>query len=132
MQMSIEIEGDYKGKMIAPLLLIPFVENSFKHGASKIITHPWVALNIKIENDKLCFIIRNSQPITNEAVSAKGNIGLKNVKKRLALLYSLTHQLNIVCQSESYAVQLDLQLLDIKDQTIIKDEIKPMSEYALA
>ena len=132
MQMSIEIEGDYKDKMIAPLLLIPFVENSFKHGASKTITHPWVTLNIKIENGKLCFIIKNSQPITNEAIPAKGNIGLKNVKKRLALLYSKTHELNIVSQTESYAVQLDLQLLDIKDQAIIENELKPMSEYALA
>ena len=40
MKMTIEIQENHHDKMIAPLLLIPFVENSFKHGASKMITHP--------------------------------------------------------------------------------------------
>ena len=62
MQMTIEIVGDPDQKMIAPLLLIPFVENSFKHGASKMISEPWVSLNMKIENQKLHFTVSNSQP----------------------------------------------------------------------
>jgi len=132
MQMTIEIEGKPDEKMIAPLLLIPFVENSFKHGASKMITHPWVTLNIRIETDRFHFIVRNSQPMTNEAVTTKGNIGLKNVSKRLELLYPGSHELNIVSEPDSYSVYLSLQLHDIKNHTISKDEIKPMSEYALA
>jgi len=132
MQMTIDIDGNPDEKMIAPLLLIPFVENSFKHGASKMITHPWVTLNIKIENDRLRFIIRNSQPKINETATTKGNIGLKNVTKRLELLYPATHELNIVSEPDSYAVYLSLQLYDIKEHSPIKDEIKPMNEYALA
>jgi len=132
MQMTIDIDSKPDEKMIAPLLLIPFVENSFKHGASKMITHPWVTLKIKIENDRLQFIIRNSQPMTNETVTTKGNIGLKNVTKRLELLYPGTHELNIISESDSYSVYLSLHLHDIKNHTIIKDEIKPMNEYALA
>ena len=131
MKMTIEIEGNPGEKMIAPLLLIPFVENSFKHGASKMISHPWVTLHIKIERDRLHFIVRNSQPMTNETVTTKGNIGLKNVTKRLELLYPGTHQLNIISESDSYSVYLNLQLHDIKSHTIIKDEIKPKNEYAL-
>ena len=132
MQMTIHVDGNPEGKMIAPLLLIPFVENSFKHGASKTITHPWVELTIKIENNKLDFIIRNSQPTLNKAVPAKGNIGLKNVKKRLALLYSDTHELKIDSKQEIFIVHLALQLHDIKRHTIINDEIKSMNEYAMA
>jgi LytS/YehU family sensor histidine kinase len=139
MKMTIDIEGKPDGKMIAPLLLIPFVENSFKHGASKMITHPWVTLHIKIEDYSLHFTIKNSQPMADEAVTTKacqpnrqGNIGLKNVKKRLALLYSENHELNIVSRPETYAVHLALKLQDIKNHPIIKDEIKQMSEYALA
>jgi hypothetical protein len=146
MQMTIDIENDHDNKMIAPLLLLPFVENSFKHGASKMITQPWVKLYIYIENNSLHFTIRNSQPPTTEPGAAKaclpnppdrqaggqGNIGLKNVRKRLELLYPGTHELNIVSEPGRYAVHLILQLHDIKDQTIIKDEIKPMNEYAMA
>jgi sensor histidine kinase YesM len=132
MQMTIDIDGNPGEKMIAPLLLIPFVENSFKHGASKMITHPWVTLNIRVEKDRLHFIVRNSQPMTNEAVTTKGNIGLKNVTKRLELLYPGTHELNIVSEPDCYSVYLNLELHDLKSHTILDDQTKPMNEYALA
>ena len=139
MQMTIEIEGNYKDKMIAPLLLIPFVENSFKHGASKMIIQPWIGLAIKIETNRLCFIIKNSKPSINEPVASKvclpvrqGNIGLKNVKKRLELLYPGTHDLNIISEADSYAVRLDLQLHDTKDNIAIMNELKTRREYAMA
>ena len=139
MQMTIKIKESYDGKMIAPLLLIPFVENSFKHGASKMITQPWVKLYIYIENNRLHFTIRNSKPPTKEPIGPKagltgrqGNIGLKNVTKRLELLYPGTHELNIVSEPGSYAVLLILQLQDIKDDTTIKDEIKSLNDYAMA
>ena len=132
MQMTIDIDDEHDGKMIAPLLLIPFVENSFKHGASKMITEPWVKLNLTIGNNRLHFSIINSKPSGNELSGVKGNIGLKNVTKRLELLYPGTHELNIVTEPETYAVHLSLQLYDIKDSTTIKDEIKPLNEYAMA
>jgi LytS/YehU family sensor histidine kinase len=141
MQMTIEIpenspplKGEAGRGLIAPLLLIPFVENSFKHGASKMITQPWVKLNVNIENNRLHFMIMNSKPSTNgPAISGRqGNIGLKNVRKRLELLYPGTHELNIVSEPGSYAVYLILQLQDIKDHSTIKDEIKPLAEYAMA
>ena len=134
MQMTIKIEDNYDGKMITPLLLIPFVENCFKHGASKMITQPWVKLNVNIENNRLHFMIMNSKPSTNGSAIAgrQGNIGLRNVRKRLELLYPGTHELNIVSESESYAVYLSLQLDYIKDRTTLKDEIKPLNEYAMA
>lgn len=146
MQMTIDIEDDHDNKMIAPLLLIPFVENSFKHGASKMITQPWVKLYVHIENNRLHFTIRNSKPPTKEPIAAKaglpnlpngqagrqGNIGLKNVMKRLELLYPGTYELNIVSDPGSYAVHLILQLQDIKGDATIKDEIKPLNEYAMA
>ena len=69
--------------------------------------------------------------MTNEGVITKGNIGLKNVKKRLALLYPESHELHIVSQPENYAVHLTIQLHDTKDHITITDEINS-SEYALA
>jgi LytS/YehU family sensor histidine kinase len=57
LKMGLEIKGDYKNKMISPLLLIPLVENSFKHGASKMLQHPWVDLNITVEGQYPVFFI---------------------------------------------------------------------------
>jgi sensor histidine kinase YesM len=131
MQMIIDIKDDHDGKLIAPLLLIPFVENSFKHGASKMITQPWVNLNLSIENNRLHFSIMNSKPSNNEFPAAKGNIGLRNVTKRLELLYPGTHELRIISEPGSYAVYLSVQLEDMKDHST-KDEIKPLNEYAMA
>ena len=132
MQMTIDIKGGHLDKMIAPLLLIPFVENSFKHGASKMITEPWVKLDLSIENNRLLFNIINSKPANNESPITKGNIGLRNVTKRLDLLYPGTHELNIVTDPDSYAVHLSLQLYEAKDHPLTKDVINPQSEYAMA
>jgi sensor histidine kinase YesM len=92
-----------------------------------------------VENNRLHFKITNSKPSTNELNASKacltgrqGNIGLKNVTKRLELLYPGTHELKIVTEPDSFSVYLSLQLHDIKDHTGIKDEIKPISEYAMA
>ena len=132
MQMTVDIAGHYENNMIAPLLLIPFVENSFKHGASKMITQPWVNLYIKIENERLNFIIKNSKPLTDDSVISKGNIGLKNVKKRLALLYPGNHELNIINEPACYTVSLNLQLYDVNESIALTNELKPQHGYAVA
>lgn len=132
LQMTMDIADNYEGKMIAPLLLLPFVENSFKHGASRMITQPWVILHIRIENNRLQFSITNSKPPAHEPAMAKGKIGLKNVKKRLELLYPGTHQLAITSESGSYRVQLDLQLQDINDTVTKTSQLKPQHEHAMA
>ena len=132
MQMTIDIDDRHQGKMLAPLLLIPFVENSFKHGASRMIHEPWIKLNLTIVNNRLHFTIINSKPSSNDLSATKGNIGLRNVTKRLELLYPATHVLKIVFEPDSYAVYLSLQLDDIKDHSLIKDEIKSLNEYAMA
>ena len=62
MDMTIELKGNYHNKMITPLLLIPFIENSFKHGASKMLTHPYVKLSISIEENDLQFLLTNNKP----------------------------------------------------------------------
>jgi LytS/YehU family sensor histidine kinase len=132
MQLDIELKGDYKGQMIAPLLLIPFVENSFKHGASKMISNPFVKLSILVENKMLHFTISNNKPSAYEAESQKGNIGLKNVRKRLELLYPGAHDLNIVSEQDIHTVQLTMQLENIKYSDMLINEIKPQAEYAMA
>jgi two-component system LytT family sensor kinase len=132
MQLTIEKKGDYKEQMIAPLLLIPFVENSFKHGASKMISHPFVKLSILVENNELRFTITNNKPSATEAETPKGNIGLKNVRKRLELIYPGAHYLNIVSERDIHSVQLTLHLQNTKYSDMLINEIKPEAGYAMA
>jgi len=110
LSMSLHIQGNAKDKMISPLLLIPFVENSFKHGTSRMLTHPWVNLDINIEAHSLDFKISNNKPPwTNEPALKKG-IGLANVKKRLQLLYPGSHSLMITENEMSYDVSMKIAL----------------------
>jgi LytS/YehU family sensor histidine kinase len=128
MDMSIEMQDEGSEKLIAPLLLIPFVENSFKHGTSNMIVHPWVKLRITIEKGTLHLFISNSQPLKTERQLKKGNIGLKNVKQRLQLHYPGRHELNIVLEAESFTVNLKIGLLE---QTEL-NESKTTNTYAVA
>ena len=132
MNMTIDIQEEDSEKLIAPLLLIPFVENSFKHGTSKMLAHPWVKLQLIIENNMLHFSVANSRPQETETQLKKGNIGLKNVKKRLELLYPGTHELNIVSKPESFFVSLKIPLQEANNYAATNEEIKTTNAYAMA
>jgi len=119
--MSLQIQGNAINKMICPLLLIPFLENSFKHGASQMLTHPWVSLDIVIEEQDLYFNLSNSKPtLTAEKTVTKG-LGLRNVKKRLAILYPGTHVLDITDEVMSFSVSLKVPLFKPNDPGSYRD-----------
>ena len=116
MDMQIDIRGNYSGKMIAPLLLIPFVENSFKHGTSKMLSRPWVNLNIIVENDIFYFLLTNSKPEEYFNPAHHGGIGLSNVLKRLQILYPGYHELKMTEEPEHYTVLLEINLRPSKER----------------
>ncbi len=132
MNMSVEFPDKYKNEMIAPLLLIPFVENSFKHGTSKVLIQPYVKLSIKVEGTMLHFFITNSRPLINETSTAKGNIGLKNVRKRLELLYPGNYKLTITAEPEVFTVDLKIQLQIDAASAENKEENTSTIAYAIA
>jgi sensor histidine kinase YesM len=121
--MSLQVQGSATDKMIYPLLLIPFIENSFKHGTSQMLTHPWVNVDIAIEEQTLHFKLSNSKPDWPQEFSTAGGIGLSNVKKRLALLYPGTHSLNITEDKMSFEVSLKIE--------VFKPEINKQQEIRL-
>ena len=116
MDMQIDIDGEYSNKMIAPLLLIPFVENSFKHGTSKMLSRPWVNLNIIVEDGMFYFMLNNSKPEEYISPAQNGGIGLANVKKRLELLYPDRHELKMTEEPEHFTVLLEIDLEPIKTE----------------
>ena len=106
-----EINGNTENHKIAPLLLLPFVENSFKHGASNDVKSPFIYISTNVENNILNFSICNSYiNETGKFEKYKERIGLKNVKRRLELLYPDKHTLEIVQNPETFEVRLRLEL----------------------
>jgi hypothetical protein len=73
---------------LPPLLLIPLVENAFKHGASETRNNPFVDIHLSIRNRQLTFVVKNSAEENREERVAKENIGLSNLRRQLQLLYT--------------------------------------------
>jgi hypothetical protein len=97
LDLNIKIQDNLEGYQIAPLLLLPLVENTFKHGTSERIGDVWIKLDLTVKNNLLKLKLSNSKPETlpGDIERHKGNIGLPNVKKRLELLYPNAHDLKI-------------------------------------
>ncbi|WP_293297113.1 histidine kinase [Pedobacter sp. UBA4863] len=105
-------EGDLEGHNIAPLLLLPLVENAFKHGAGEKVGQAWINMELEIKNELLTFKINNSKPekVATPLIGKNGNIGLENVKKRLELIYPEAHQFKIFDEEELFAIILKIDL----------------------
>ena len=112
-QLDIEtkISGEISDQQIAPLLLITFLENAFKHGAKGSTENTFIKLDIKVEKNKLNFTVENNKGIIDEVKTGDDNgLGLENVKRQLELLYPGKHLLNIKDGQDRFVVALQLSL----------------------
>jgi sensor histidine kinase YesM len=106
-----EKEGDFEDLKIAPLLLLPLVENGFKHGIKGDVENAFIVIFSKIENNEFTFSVKNNNGIVDEVEDDKyKGIGLKNVKRRLSLLYPEKHDLKIEADEKTFLVSLRIQL----------------------
>lgn len=108
LEVSINVEGDIKGKYIAPLLILPFLENAFKHGTSEQLEKPWLNMDISVKQNMFRCKIANSK--NEEIVKATGGIGIQNVEKRLEYLYPGRHELKLGDEGDFFVVSLQLEL----------------------
>lgn len=115
---------------IAPLILIPFVENSFKHGSSQMIQQPWIKVSASVVDNELLFVLINSKQNSTEIGNTVGGIGLANARKRLQLLYPGAHELNIMSDTNRFTITLKIKL---KNNVPFTSEMKsnPTMEYAI-
>ena len=110
-KVNCEFNGDQSGKIISPLLLIPFVENCFKHGIS--VNPADNVIDISIDVGENLLILRTSNNIAPKRInetSKKTSTGIENVKKRLELLYVERHQLEIKEDETSFLVNLKIEI----------------------
>ncbi|MDF1574709.1 MAG: histidine kinase [Bacteroidales bacterium] len=110
-RINMEVKGDPGELLIAPMLLIPFIENSFKHGLSGGEDAAFVNIQMEISKDILQFSVRNSRGTSDglEIEPAKG-IGIRNTRQRLELLYPGKFKLDIEAEEEKYSVYLEIVL----------------------
>jgi LytS/YehU family sensor histidine kinase len=107
-EMEVNIKGQLTGQNIAPFLLLPFIENSFKHG-SHMTEQFWINMDISLEDDHFSMKLTNGVPKKIDELSYSSN-GLANVQKRLALLYPGKYELKITSEQEMLIVLLNIQL----------------------
>ena len=110
-EIILDVQGDMKDKRIAPMLLIPFIENAFKHGLQSGLSGAFVHISIKMGQKELEFKIKNSlgKSVSLDLEKRKG-IGIENTKQRLELMYPGKHKIFIAKEDGVFSVNLQIEL----------------------
>ncbi|MBN2011490.1 histidine kinase [candidate division KSB1 bacterium] len=112
LNVEMDLPESTTGVQIAPLMFMPLVENSFKHGVSTVRNNPYIRLKLHISGNKLHFRIENSWEAngSRDDQGYREGIGLKNLQRRLDLLYGSHYSLSINRENERFTVHLILHL----------------------
>jgi hypothetical protein len=94
---------------LPPLLLMPLVENAFKHGASETRYRPFVDIHLTVAKRRLMFVVRNSAEGSEGEEQPREHIGLSNLRRQLELLYG-EHQLAVIRQKDEFCATLTINL----------------------
>jgi two-component system LytT family sensor kinase len=109
-EINVNITGNDSSLTIEPMLLIPFVENAFKHGVG-MVRNPKIDINLSYDLSNLTFEVKNSiGPETIDEKDGSSGIGLKDVSRRLELLYKEKHELEIINDGKQFLAKLSLNL----------------------
>lgn len=125
---SVNVAGEIEGKYLSPLLILPFLENAFKHGTSEQFGRPWMSVDISVKDNTLKCKLVNSK---NEMVPYSENgVGVTNVRKRLDLLYAGKYDLKLTDEGDFFVVALVLELKQETDKALtpdfLYDQYKPI------
>ena len=119
-RVNMRVDGAIEGKALSPLLLIPFVENAFKHGAGNSRANAEIDIGLRVIGDSMRFVVENT---TNHAAQPIGRspaegIGLMNVRRRLDLQYGDRHELQIDEVADRFLIELTLALDESPDDAL--------------
>jgi len=95
---------------IPPLLLVPLVENAFKHGINKHLGSPQIDIKLVVKKNEINFSVYNSKWNDRSQSGNSNGIGLKNIQRQLSLIYPNKHSMNINEQENSYFVEMKVDL----------------------
>ncbi|OJJ21486.1 hypothetical protein BKI52_13145 [marine bacterium AO1-C] len=111
---NFNVKGNIDHQMIAPLILVVFIENCFKHSTSSQTEDIRINIDLEVEEDMLHLYCSNTYSWEQNNDNIAKGIGLKNVQARLQLLYPKKHALVIKDQDNLYEVNLELALASVK------------------
>jgi len=103
-----KVDGNIDDIEIPPLILVPFIENAFKHGLKNEIKKGWINILVKTEEDLLSFSVENSYTEVEEHNEKRG-LGLENVSRRLDLIYGEDKDLKIHRDRNIFSVDLTIK-----------------------
>jgi sensor histidine kinase YesM len=106
---ALHVKGNINGQMLNPFLFMPFVENAIKHGLNTI-EHCTIEILFTVSSRSIEFAINNTKPALAYKNFEQGGLGLKNVQRRLELLYPNKHELTLEDEKNNYSVKLYLQI----------------------
>lgn len=98
------------GQSIAPMLLVPFIENSFKHGLSADAKAGYLHIKLALEETTFSFSVINSKSNSSSDTNGLNGMGIINVKRRLELMYPDRHRLEVTDNGDHYTVDLRIDL----------------------
>ncbi len=108
-KLNYRVEGEYSALEIAPMLLIPFIENAFKHGINSE-QESKIDIRISSNSNTLELHVANNKVYVQRDTSEHSGLGIENTKRRLALIYPSKHILNINNATDTYTVMLHISL----------------------
>ncbi|GHA76444.1 sensor histidine kinase [Pontibacter akesuensis] len=103
--------GSIAGRQVAPMLLLPFVENAFKHGVSTETKNAWIRIDVRVTEEELVLLVENCKCGDKASKCSRdmaSGIGLKNLQRRLELLYEERYELEIEDEPDSYSARLSI------------------------
>jgi len=109
-KIHVDIDRADRMQMIEPMLLIPFVENSFKHSKIEDTENGWISMTLTSDDKSITFEVSNSVPSQKAAVDKNSGIGVENVRRRLQYLYPEKHTIDIRVNDKQYNLELKIEL----------------------
>ena len=110
---ALSVSGTLGTHRIAPLLLLPLVENAFRHGTAAGLDCPWVSIDLLAKHNSIIFKIINSRAEAGASAPEPAAAGLNSLRQRLARLYPNRHALKIVAEPDSFLAVLSLHFTPV-------------------
>lgn len=109
LDISLNILSNISAFYISPMLLLPLVENAFKHGVGKLTKDAWIRIDFSLKKDVLTVKIENNCPEEASEGAVRSGIGIENVRRRLEILYEGSHEINFFSESGTFLVILKIK-----------------------
>lgn len=126
-EVSLSFSGSLEPHTVAPLLLLPFLENAFQHVTAAASECPWLSIDLVAKPDSLTLKVINSQ--LAEAAGYREGAGLRGIRQRLARLYPGRHELKILTEPDTFLIVLHLRSAPVPVQPATAEETVLLNSF---